>query len=234
MRRVLFMLFAATALGATGAIAQPRSPEDQEEQRHVWIEAESDEESGEDEMFAWFSGDESLLDQDEMGGGEGHKVIVRKRMGGPGMGGMQGMHGGHGMKGRSGGKHAMMMAKLDLSDAQRTRMRELHVAAKRKSIQAGADLQLAKLDLHQLMQQDKPQRSAIDAQIDKLARLKADQHKARVGTMLEAKALLTPEQQKKMKELHQQGGHGDGGMKGRKVEIRRSMDGHGGHGGDSH
>ena len=133
---------------------------------------------------------------------------------GPGGAGhaMQGKRGGgRGMRGPGAGMHAGAMAQLDLTEAQRDKMRGLHEAMQRKAIQGRADLQLARLDLQKLVRSDKPQKSAIDAQIDKIARLQADQHKARVGTMLEARALLTPEQQKQMRELHERGRGGRGG-----------------------
>ena len=128
-------------------------------------------------------------------------------MGGPGMRGT--MHGRrmammhrHGM--------AMRLAQLGLSDEQRTKMRGLHEAAMRKDIQRRADLQLAMLDLRKAMRADKPEAAAVNAQIDRIAKLRADGVKARFETQMQARALLTPEQLKKLKERPAR----DGGMGG--------------------
>lgn len=224
MKRSLWWLCCALALGASTAQAQtgPEAGDDdrREVRRQVIIETDDAED---DDLFAWFDDDEMAVGE-SAGGGEVRRHVIRTR-GTPGMGRMQG---GRGMHGR-GGMHAGAMARLDLSEEQRTRMRELHVAHRRKSIQSRAELQLARLDLHQLMQQDKPQKAAIDAQIDRIARLQADRRKAGVATMLEARALLTPEQRKQLRE-------GRGGPGGGKPGARRPMGGRGGHGapGDTH
>lgn len=195
----------ALALAATPIHAHPSTPAPPAsddgahgEHRHGMEEGAEDEAG----MFAWFGDDGDGLDADGAGGGEVHRMIVREHAGGPRMG--------RGMRGRGAhrGMHGRAMARLDLTDAQRERMRALHVAHRRKAIQAKADLQLARLDLHQMMQQDKPQKAAIDAQIDRIARLRADLHKSRVATHLEAHALLTPEQQKQLRELRQGGAKG--------------------------
>jgi len=116
------------------------------------------------------------------GAGMGHRGMGPGRMG----------HGGMGMHRR--------FAQLDLSDAQREKLRDLHEAAMRKAIQRRADLQLARMDLHKLMRADKQDPAAVNAQIDKLARMHAENMKAHFETMRQAKALLTPEQLKQLKE----------------------------------
>lgn len=127
---------------------------------------------------------------------------------GMGPGGGRGMGMGRGMgrgMGMGPGGMAGMFAGLDLSDAQRDKLRDLHQRQARKGVQARADLALARMDLHELMQADKPDAAAINAQIDKLARLQAEQRKAQVATLLEARSLLTPEQQKQLRERHLRG-----------------------------
>src|SRR5262249_18258678 len=94
---------------------------------------------------------------------------------------------------------AMRLAALDLTEAQKTRLRDLHEAAARKSVQRRADLQLARMDLHQLMRAESPSASAVNAQIDKLARLQSAGMKARFDTFMQARAVLTPEQLKKLR-----------------------------------
>ncbi|MBI5168284.1 MAG: Spy/CpxP family protein refolding chaperone [Candidatus Eisenbacteria bacterium] len=154
-----------------------------------------------------------------MGAGHG------KGMGmGPGMG-IRG-HGGPGGPGMGRGmRHpGMMFAMLDLSDAQKAKMRDIHERAARTQIQARADMQIAQMDMRKLMRADKPDQAAINAQIDKMAQMRASMQKTRVATMLEARAQLTPDQLKKMQEMREKGpmmmhggmgaGMGHGGMGG--------------------
>ncbi len=137
-----------------------------------------------------------------MGAGHG------KGMGmGPGMG--RGMGRGMGMGGPGMGRGmrhpGMMFAMLDLSDAQKARMRDIHERAARTQIQARADMQIAQMDMRKLMRAEKPDQAAINAQIDKMAQMRAGMQKTRVATMLEARAQLTPEQLKKMQAMHEKG-----------------------------
>jgi Spy/CpxP family protein refolding chaperone len=121
---------------------------------------------------------------------------------GPGGGGM-GMHRG-GMRGgpmfRRRGAMGMRLrlAQLDLTEAQRTKLRDLNDAHARKAVQRRADLQLARMDLRKLMRADKPDAGAVNAQIDKLSRLQADGMKSAYELRMQARAVLTPEQLKKL------------------------------------
>jgi len=110
--------------------------------------------------------------------------------------------------------HGALMRALDLTPEQRERMAAARDRQARKAIQARADLALAQLDLHKLMRQEKPDQRAIEAQIDKMAGLHAGLQKSRVATLFEMRAMLTPEQQKKLRELREQGPL---------VRIRREM-----------
>ena len=142
------------------------------------------------------------------GGGDG---------GGWAHGGRRGMDGGMGMHGHGGpggemGMHdhlARVAQRLGLTDQQKERMHAILLQQTRRGIQERADIQLANLDLRQLMHADSPNLSAIDAQVDKVARMRATLTKERIGTMMQMHALLTPEQKSKLKEM-MQGGMRDG------------------------
>ena len=105
------------------------------------------------------------------------------------------MHGGPGMGHELG-------EKLNLSDDQRTKLADIHDRQERAAVPIHGDLRVASLDLRKLMRADKPDLRTIDAQIDRIASLRASLHKARVAGMLEARAVLTPAQQKLMREHH--------------------------------
>ena len=157
----------------------------------------------EPEVFPDEPGPWAALDEDDAGPGMDHGAMAHD----PGMGGF-GMHGGPmGRGGRfmHGGMGPALLGQLDLTAEQREKMRAAHEREQRKAIQARADIQLARLDLRKLMQAEKPDARAIDAQIDKIATMRASLQKSHVATMLEFRASLTSEQQKKLRELHQQG-----------------------------
>ena len=130
-------------------------------------------------------------------------------------------HGPHAHMGRQGGRGmrmrqglGMRLAALDLTDAQREKLRDIHEAAARKSVQRRADIQLAHMDLRKLMRAETPSASAVNAQIDKISRLQADGMKAHFDTFMQARAVLTPEQLKKLRTepgamRMEHGGHGE-------------------------
>ena len=146
--------------------------------------------------------------------GMGPGAMGREGMGRGGMGG--------GWMGRGFGHRAGMMAQLDLSEAQRARLADIHERTMKQNLQARADLGSARIDLARLMRAERPDREAIAAQIDRIADLRASVAKARVNALLDAHGVLTPEQLKKAKELHR------GGPMGPHADL--DMDGPGGFG----
>lgn len=221
-------LLAATgllvALAAYAADTAKKSAAPDVQKKVVRVEVNDEDGPGD---FLW-QGDDDLgllaLGDDE-GGGD-RRIVIRERLGPGGMGmgrhrGMgMGMHRGMGM-GRGMGM-AGAFARLDLTEAQRAKLADLHERQQRKAIQARADMQIARLDLRKLMHADSPSATAINAQIDRLARMRADMQKSHVATFLEARSLLTPEQLKKLRE----GGPGGmGGMGGRRMMLHRGMGG---------
>jgi len=108
--------------------------------------------------------------------------------------------------------------KLNLTDDQRTKMADIHDRRARAAIPIQGDLRIASLDLHKLMRADKPDLRAIDTQIDRIASLRASLQKSRVAARLEARAVLTPAQQKLMREHH-------GEMMGRGMHERHGRPG---------
>jgi Spy/CpxP family protein refolding chaperone len=148
----------------------------------------------------------------DMKGGKGMVVCVKSGgdMKGCGMkGGMgKGMPGcgmkggmGKGMEGCGPGMGAghgpMMLKGLDLTAEQQKKVAVIHEKQARLMVQSEADLRIAEMDMQQLMRAETPDKAKIDAQIDKLAQLRAWIQKSRTATLLEVRALLTPEQLKK-------------------------------------
>ncbi len=92
--------------------------------------------------------------------------------------------------------------KLNLSEDQKTRLADIHDRQARAAIPIQAELRIAGLDLRKLMRADKPDLKAIEVQIDRVSDLRASLQKSHVASLLEARAVLTPAQQKLMREHH--------------------------------
>lgn len=182
------VLAALLALGTWGALAVAQAPG-------------VDDEAGvaDEEAFA-------LLDGPGFGGpgmgmGMGH---------GPGMGMHRGP--GRGGFGRGHGRGPGPMAHLEelgLSGQQKDRIEAIRDAQRREGIEVRRDLELAQLDMRKLMRDDAPDRRAIESQIDRIAALRARLQKSRVGTMLEVRDVLTPQQRQKLEQLRERGPDGD-------------------------
>jgi Spy/CpxP family protein refolding chaperone len=94
-----------------------------------------------------------------------------------------------------------LMRELDLTAEQRDKIAGIRERQAKKAIHARADIQVAAMDLRRLLRADRPDKVAIERQIDTLARMRADLHKSRVESMLEIRSVLTPEQQRKLREM---------------------------------
>lgn len=127
---------------------------------------------------------------------------------GPGMmGGKMGR--GHGMMARRGGmgdgpgfERILDMAdKLELTDAQRTKLKTMHETFQLERIDRQADVQKAQLKLRGLMRDDKASTAEINKAIDESSALKADMAKMRVRHHADMKSVLTEKQQQMLKDL---------------------------------
>lgn len=183
-----------------------------------------EDEDDSDDLFAFMFGEDddliALHEADEDAPGGERRVVERRVIRGDSGPGMAMMHEGMGPHGRHAGRrggrgmHQMMMARfarLDLTDAQREKLRDIHEGMMRKNVQRQADTKLAMMDLHKAMSAENPSASAVNAQIDKVAKLRADGMKAHFDAMMQAKGVLSAEQWKK---LHSPGGMRKGGPKG--------------------
>ncbi len=110
--------------------------------------------------------------------------------------------------------HEMMMERLKLTDEQKKKMEDIHYQHRRKAIATRAEIATARLDLGRLMRAEDPEERAIDTQIDRMGQLRTGLAKDRIAEMLEARALLTPEQRKTWREMHECMHHGFGGRHG--------------------
>lgn len=111
---------------------------------------------------------------------------------------------------------------LKLTSQQVEQIQKSRTAFQTKAIDLRADLQKLRLELRGQLRADKPNKTAIDATLDKIAAQQAALEKLRVGHQLEVRALLTDEQ----KQIFDARPFGRGGGKG----LRGHRWGHSGRG----
>jgi Spy/CpxP family protein refolding chaperone len=127
-----------------------------------------------------------------------------------GMGAMMpgcGMMQGRGMMGKGmmrGSHHRMMhicMNYLGLDAKQRQQIREIKLASLKDVIHKRADMQIAHLELRDLLAQDPVDMKAVAAKVKQIEGLRAGIQLALIKAKEEVKAKLTPEQRQKLMEM---------------------------------
>ena len=113
---------------------------------------------------------------------------------------------------------------LGLTDEQVARLHQIGVEAEKASVETRADLQLRHIELRELLRADNPDHDAIMQKLDQVNALQGKMAKRRVETMLAARGVLTPEQQKKLKTFMENRGFGGGPGRAGMREFRQ---GHG-------
>jgi Spy/CpxP family protein refolding chaperone len=160
--------------------------------------------------------DEMMLGGFDEGGQSGFQdgptPLVPMLAGFDGPPGAPGAEMGDGMEGGGMGPGSgARMEALKLTEEQKNKLADLRDRQRREGIQARADLQIASLDLGKLMREEKPDRAKINAQIDKIETRRATMRKSQVGTMLEMRDVLTPEQRATLKQQREERRHDRGG-----------------------
>jgi Spy/CpxP family protein refolding chaperone len=99
---------------------------------------------------------------------------------------------------------------LNLTPEQSAKMDKLRIDFRKASIQRRAALEVAHLDLRQLMEATTIDESAVLATAQEVSDLQAAAFKARIEHRLAMRQILTPEQREKAKSLRHGRGFGDG------------------------
>lgn len=138
-----------------------------------------------------------------------------------------GMHGGHGMphgQWMAGhGSHQSASAFIDhilkfkegmaITDDQAAKLQAIRTGFEKTKIRMKADMQLASLDLHELLRDDKGDLGAVETKLKNLFELRAAMYLASVKASREAKSVLTDEQRARMKAVHDRiNAYREGGM----------------------
>jgi periplasmic protein CpxP/Spy len=126
-----------------------------------------------------------------------------------------------------------LVKQLNLTDDQRKAMDGILQDHRMKLIDLRAALQKAEVAMIPLMKADTPNRSAIEAQIDKVVQARADLEKANARFLLDIRMQITPDQWKQLQTMREQrmqrerdgrDGRGWGpGMRGRDGEFQHQQ-----------
>jgi Spy/CpxP family protein refolding chaperone len=111
---------------------------------------------------------------------------------------------GHGRGGHEGPLISMMLHwkdQLALTAEQERSLRELRATFGKQAIRRTSEIDVAELELRELLEQEKVDLAKVEAWTKKIALLRADQRLARIKTIEAGKAQLTPEQQRKLERL---------------------------------
>jgi len=110
----------------------------------------------------------------------------------------------HGRRGHERPLISMMLhqkEQLGLTTDQERSLRELRTNFEKEAIRRTSEIDVAELELKELLEQEKVDLIKVEAWTKKIALLRADLRLARIKTIEAGKALLTPEQQRKLERL---------------------------------
>jgi Spy/CpxP family protein refolding chaperone len=114
---------------------------------------------------------------------------------------------------------------LGLSPDQVGRLETLRGDFARDAIRRDADIRIAELDLARLLEQEPLDFPKVETKVREVAQLRADLRIARLRTIEQGKAVLTPEQRTRLQSMLSSGMHpGHGGGPGGPHAPRRSAD----------
>lgn len=129
-------------------------------------------------------------------------------MGPGGMGGMRGggrtMAPGHRMMGHEGPLLTMMLhhsQDLGLSPDQEKKLRDLRTEFAKESVRRTAEIRVAQIELDALLEQEQWAVAQIEPKVKQIAALEGDLRVARLKTLAAGRALLTPQQLEKLKQV---------------------------------
>lgn len=156
-------------------------------------------------------------------GRNGRMGMGMRMRGGMGMGMRMGMRGwGHAGRGwmlMGLVNNPEMRKQLGITDQQAASIRQKTTAFLKERIRSRANLAIQRVNLHELMQAEHPDRAKIDATLEQISSLQLAQAKAAVNFRLDMKEALTPAQRQKLMQMRQRfmrWGHGQRGMPGRR------------------
>lgn len=116
---------------------------------------------------------------------------------------------------KHGGRDGMLMRvaeKLDLTDEQKAAMEKSRTDFQLSMIDQQAKIRKARIQLRALMRDDKGAVTAVEAQMDQIAKYRAEAAKMRYRHQAEMKSILTDKQKEMLKEIREDRPSGMRGM----------------------
>ena len=102
---------------------------------------------------------------------------------------------------------------MAITAEQENKLKGISTAYKRTRIKMKAEVELSNLDLHELLKNEKASLSEIESKLKNVHALKADLYMASIKARREAKGVLSDEQRKRMKAVHERiKAYGSGSM----------------------
>jgi Spy/CpxP family protein refolding chaperone len=161
-------------------------------------------------------------------GARGGEEAGRWGRGGMGMRGGMRMRGGMGMRGRGEGPREFGLTRLlsnpeirqqiGVTADQAAKIRQQESDFRKTQIRNGADLQIKRMDLHDLLSAEKPDRAAINSKLEEISAAQLTMAKSAVDFHLTMRDALTPAQREKleqwMKQRRQPGADNNAGPRG--------------------
>ena len=96
-----------------------------------------------------------------------------------------------------GGSPMERLKDLGLDEKQKEAVQAIHMRTKKEMIRKKADVQVAEIELKELLSKDPVDLNAAEAAVKKIEGMKSEKRMLHIKTMEEIKAGLTPEQKKK-------------------------------------
>lgn len=90
---------------------------------------------------------------------------------------------------------------VHLTESQITRLRQIVTDEEKSNIEVRAKMQVDGIDLRQMLQEDKPNADAVMKKVQEISHLRGQMMKNNVQALLDAKAVLPPEQQNQVRQF---------------------------------
>ncbi len=91
--------------------------------------------------------------------------------------------------------------RLGLDDGTLAKVKARAYAAQKEAITAKAELKVARIELHRLLDTDAPDKEAVLAQVERVGQLETALRRLKVSALLDIRGMLTPEQRAKLKTM---------------------------------
>lgn len=97
--------------------------------------------------------------------------------------------------------NSQFRARINLTDDQASRLRQIVVNTEKSAIETRAKIAVDGLELREMLRSEHPDQDAVMKKVDQISTLRGQMMKDGVQAILEAKTVLTPQQQEQLREF---------------------------------